>query len=256
VRQDALGLARTPHLDAVVERGVFSSFVVGDQTPVNSGPLWATVVLGVWPRRHGVYDNTLASNRLHLYPDFLHALAEADPQVRTYVASGWPPLVRMFRSPHRLMAPCGDRLGFDVTDETVARDAAEVLSRDEVDAAFVHLAEPDCVAHDHGVGPAYIASIERTDARLGRIVAAVDGRCDERWTIVVVTDHGHLDEGGHGGRSSAETGAWVAACGPRVVRAAAAHVDIFPTAFAALGMRPPAGVRATGTPLQGEHARC
>ena len=36
----------------------------------------------------------------------------------------------------------------------------------------------------------------------------------EDWTIVVVTDHGHLDEGGHGGREPEVATAWAAAAGP------------------------------------------
>ena len=250
VRRDALAAAHTPHIDAIARDGIFRSFVVGDQTPVNSGPLWATVALGVWPVEHGVYDNSLASSRLGRFPDFLHALEQVDPRVRTYVAVGWQPLVKMFRSPHRLVAPCGDRLGFEVSDEIIARDAVDVFGHDDVSAAFVHLAEPDCVAHLHGVGSEYLASIERTDARLGRIVSAIESRQGETWTIVVVTDHGHLDEGGHGGRTPEEAGAWLTARGPDMRGASASHVDIFPTVFAALGKALPTGVATAGVALQ------
>ena len=38
----------------------------------------------------------------------------------------------------------------------------------------------------------------------------------ENWTIVVVTDHGHLDEGGHGGREPEVATAWAAAAGPGI----------------------------------------
>src|SRR5512146_3206346 len=34
--------------------------------------------------------------------------------------------------------------------------------------------------------------------------------------VVVVTDHGHLDEGGHGGREPKVTTAWAAAAGPGI----------------------------------------
>jgi len=33
---------------------------------------------------------------------------------------------------------------------------------------------------------------------------------------VVVTDHGHLDQGGHGGREPEVTSAWAAAAGPGI----------------------------------------
>ena len=38
----------------------------------------------------------------------------------------------------------------------------------------------------------------------------------ENWTIVVVTDHGHLDDGGHGGREPEVATAWAAAAGPGI----------------------------------------
>ena len=34
--------------------------------------------------------------------------------------------------------------------------------------------------------------------------------------MVVVTDHGHLDEGGHGGREPEVATAWAAAAGPGI----------------------------------------
>ncbi|MGI8769459.1 MAG: alkaline phosphatase family protein, partial [Propionibacteriaceae bacterium] len=36
------------------------------------------------------------------------------------------------------------------------------------------------------------------------------------WTVVVVTDHGHVDAGGHGGETDAERTARIAACGPTI----------------------------------------
>ena len=45
---------------------------------------------------------------------------------------------------------------------------------------------------------------------MGRLLEAIDARrshprrASERWTVLVTTDHGHLDTGGHGGDSHAE----------------------------------------------------
>jgi hypothetical protein len=54
---------------------------------------------------------------------------------------------------------------------------------------------------------------------VSRLLGAVRSRPSsprERWTAVVVTDHGHLDSGGHGGREPEVTTAWAAAAGPGV----------------------------------------
>jgi predicted AlkP superfamily pyrophosphatase or phosphodiesterase len=251
VRLDTLRAAHTPHIDAIAAAGMLSSFTVADHTPVNSGPLWATVATGVWPTFHGVYDNSLAGNRLASFPDFLHALAWTDKTLRTYLAASWPPLAtRIFRPAHRLVSLSGDRIGYSDADEAVARDAATILSDDKVDAAFFHLGEPDAVAHRHGVGPEYVAAIERADARIGEITGPVSGRIGEDWTLIVVTDHGQRDAGGHGGHSNEEATAWLACAGPRLTPGPASHVDIFPTVFAALDKKPHAGFGIAGTALQ------
>ncbi|OIJ85673.1 hypothetical protein [Streptomyces colonosanans] len=57
-----------------------------------------------------------------------------------------------------------------------------------------------------------------------------------------MTDHGHRDEGGHGGRSELERTAWVAASGPGITSdsapTAVRHADIAAHAYAALGITP------------------
>src|SRR4029077_17164520 len=60
----------------------------------------------------------------------------------------------------------------------------------------------DFAGHAPGSGAAYRAALQAADQRVGRLVAAVRTRPsgpEEDWTIVVVTDHGHLDEGGAAG---------------------------------------------------------
>ena len=60
------------------------------------------------------------------------------------------------------------------------------------------------------------------DAGMGVLLmlqTAVDeglSRAEEEWTVIVVTDHGHLDEGHHGGDSDEERSAWIAAAGPGI----------------------------------------
>jgi predicted AlkP superfamily pyrophosphatase or phosphodiesterase len=251
VRYDTMQEASTPNIDGIAKTGFLSSFTVSDQTPVNSGPLWATVATGVWPAFHGVFDNSLAGNRLGAFPDFLHGLTWMDKSVRTYLAASWLPLAtRIFRPALRIMSMHGDQVGYHEADPAVARDAVSVLGSERVDAAFVHLGEPDSIAHRHGVGPEYREAIERADARIGEIVTAIWDRKGEGWTILVLTDHGHRDEGGHGGRTESETTAWLAGAGPGLGPGPASHVDVFPTVFAALGKTPHLGFGLAGTALQ------
>jgi arylsulfatase A-like enzyme len=85
--------------------------------------------------------------------------------------------------------------------------------------SFVYLGAVDFAGHATGSGAAYRAALRAADQRVGRLVAAVRSRPsgpDEDWTMVVVTDHGHLDEGGHGGRQPEVATAWAAAAGPGI----------------------------------------
>jgi arylsulfatase A-like enzyme len=126
-----------------------------------------------------------------------------------------------------------------------------------VDAAFVYLGAVDETAHLHGCGARYEAAIENADARLGLLLDAVRSRPGfghEDWTFLVVTDHGHVDEGGHGGRSDPERTAWIACCGPDVApgcapRRVVRHVDVVPHVFHALGLEPDRHWTLDGTHL-------
>nr|WSX49040.1 alkaline phosphatase family protein [Streptomyces sp. NBC_00974] len=126
----------------------------------------------------------------------------------------------------------------------MAAEGARLLVDDPgPDACFVYLGSPDETAHFLGCGPEYRAAVETSDRRLGLLLAALDertARADEEWTVIVVTDHGHREEGGHGGRSVLERTAWIAACGPDITRGAdpgpLRHADVAAHVYHALGI--------------------
>ncbi|PWI14719.1 phosphodiesterase [Streptomyces sp. Act143] len=251
VRLDVLRRLPTPHLDALAADGFLAPVEVDADTPTMSGPCWATIVTGVRPAKHGVWSNDFTGHRLDVFPDFATRLAEQDGH-RTFVAAAWRPLLQvrdggpLFRAPSRsvFIAPAADTPeAWERCDEQITDAAAHVLAADDVAAAFVYLGAPDETAHFLGCGEAYEASVRRADARLGRLLATLRARpahADERWTVLVVTDHGHVDAGGHGGRTPAERTAWLAAAGPGIGAAPGAlrQVDIAAQAFAAVGRHP------------------
>lgn len=254
VRLDLLATLATPRLDAVRDAGFLAPVLIDAQTPTMSGPCWATIVTGVHVGKHGIWNNHFSGNRLGVFPDFTTRLARFFGR-KTFVAAGWDPLVLaqdggpLFTAPTRLLyvAPEAHTAeAWEQVDEEITVDAEAVLRRDPIDASFVYLGAADETAHLHGCGARYRASIENADARLGRLLDAVRGRAEyerEDWTVIVVTDHGHVDEGGHGGRSTLERTAWIAACGPDLAPGVAPecelrHVDVAAHAFAALGIEP------------------
>ncbi|MFJ9623181.1 HAD-IA family hydrolase [Streptomyces sp. NPDC101181] len=254
VRLDTLNRVPTPHLDSVADAGFLAPVMVADTTPTMSGPCWATVVTGVDVTKHAVWSNDLSGHRLGVFPDFTTRLARQDGR-RTYVAAAWEPLVTvadggpMLRRPTRLThhAPAADTPeAWERADDSTVRDATHVLTHEDPEVSFVYLGAPDETAHHLGCGTAYEASIASADHRLGDLLAAVRARSSyarEAWTVLVVTDHGHRDEGGHGGRSAAERTAWLACAGPDITAGArparpVRHEDVAAQVYAALDRRP------------------
>ncbi|BAU87537.1 type I phosphodiesterase/nucleotide pyrophosphatase [Streptomyces laurentii] len=265
VRLDLLPELHTPHLDAIARAGFLAPVEVDSATPTMSGPCWATIVTGVGVAKHGVWGNRLHGNRLDVFPDFTTRLA-ADRGLRTFAVGGWAPLFLaqeggpLFVAPTRLgyVAPREDTpQGWEEADGRVTTDAEHLIGLDEdLHAGFVYLGAVDETAHFLGCGPEYRASIEAADARLGRLLAAVRRRpayADEQWTVIVVTDHGHRDEGGHGGRSPQERTAWIAACGPGLSADAAPpvlhHADVAAQVYTALGITPDPHWTLDGSPF-------
>jgi hypothetical protein len=80
-------------------------------------------------------------------------------------------------------------------------------------------------------------------------------RPEENWTTVVVTDHGHMDRGGHGGREPEVTTAWAAAAGPGIRPGAPPLItrqsQVAPLVLAALG-DPAQGEPAQDDPARGD----
>lgn len=255
VRLDLLPGLRTPHLDAVAAAGFLAPVEVDDATPTMSGPCWATIATGVSVAKHGVYGNHLGGHRLDVFPDFTTRLAKVHRR-RTFAVGGWEPLFLardggpLFAAPGRLsyIAPLEDTPeAWEVCDERVTAEAEYVLARsgDDPQASFVYLGAVDETAHFRGCGEDYRRSIETADARLGRLLAALrerPGHAAEEWTVIVVTDHGHVDAGGHGGRTRLERTAWIAACGPGIVPGAPVgplhHTDVAAHVYAALDIAP------------------
>lgn len=265
VRYDTLCAASTPALDSISGAGFLAPVRVNDAAPTISGPGWATVATGVLADRHGIYDNYLDGHRIADHPDFLTRVRTALPARLTYAAADWPQLVRDTHGGPILLgggflpndADPGENLGrWEEAEDLIAWDAGKTLGgRDDVAASFVYFGSPDAVAHTVGMTDEYVVSIERTDQRIGQVLAAIrcrPGFAAEQWTYLAVTDHGQADGGGHGGESEAERTAWIAAAGPTVPSAPPAGLemaDVPAQALSALGIDIRPEWKLTGRPL-------
>jgi predicted AlkP superfamily pyrophosphatase or phosphodiesterase len=247
VRLDVLLATTTPHLDSIAAAGFLAPVRVDDATPTWSGPCWATVATGVSVAKHGITHNVFTGHNLAEHPDFLTMASLAGK--RTYLSVGsWEPLATgacggpLFAAPDRVTFTS---YGLDCErgDEAATVDAERELVAADYDVAFVYLGDVDETGHELGVGAEYAAAVKRADARVGRLLAALRSRpryAEEAWTVIAVTDHGHVDAGGHGGDSDVERTAWIAACGPGIAAGSEMgtlrHVDVAAHVYEALGL--------------------
>ncbi|MEU7852751.1 alkaline phosphatase family protein [Nonomuraea sp. NPDC049141] len=228
----------------------------------DSGPGWSSIATGVWPDKHGVVDNAFTRQQFAKYPDFLTRAKTARPDLDTAAFFSWASLAE-----HGAFGPAidtrfvldGYTIDWPIADKQVAEAAERHLASAGADLTFVYLGETDEVAHDLGPHcPEYTKALHTQDSYLGRLLDAIRGRrtfADERWTVLVTTDHGHIDDGGHGGTSVEERTVFVIAAtlgedlggadlgGPRLV-------DVGLTALARLGIEPDPGWGLDGVPLE------
>jgi predicted AlkP superfamily pyrophosphatase or phosphodiesterase len=252
VRFDLLGEETTPFLWGLGRAGFLVPVIIDETTPTWSGPCWATIATGTGVDGHGITANDLTGHRLSEHPDFVTVATRAGLST-LLVVSGWPPLALaedggplFAEASRREFVPVTEVSleAWDAADEAVTELTAGILAAEAPRLSFVYLGAVDIYGHVTGSGRRYRAQALAADARVGRLLAAVRSRPGydrEGWTIVAVTDHGHLDQGGHGGREPEVATAWVAAAGPGLRPGdppVTRQVQVAPLVLAALGWLP------------------
>ncbi|MFF6791533.1 alkaline phosphatase family protein [Streptomyces filamentosus] len=255
LRHDRIDAANAPVLKSLMTNGTYgrSLLYANPMAATSSGPGWSTISTGVWPDKHGVKDNTFTGKNYAEYPGFLARLNQIRPGLSLFAAVDWPEL-----DTHGTVTPGADaKLVYDnnyvVNDALITDLTEQVLLDQNPDVLFVYFGETDEIGHNHGAAsPKYLDAIAVQDGQLGRLLAAIEARptrAAERWTVIVATDHGHTDAGGHGGSSVEERRTFVLAQGPGIA-AGARPVDVAPTVFRQLGIVPDPSWGLDGKPIQ------
>ncbi|KUM87807.1 phosphodiesterase [Streptomyces pseudovenezuelae] len=236
----------------------------------DSGPGWSSVLTGVWPDRHGVRGNDFAGADYGRYPDFLSRAGTARRRLRTAAAVSWPELIRrgtLGPAVGRRVRYDGESDGYGTADRLVARTAQRWLTQDDPDAVFVYFGATDEAAH--AMGPhsaAHDRALLTQDTHLGWLLTAIEtrrldpARARERWTVLVTTDHGHLDTGGHGGDTRAEREVFVVLAEPGMPGGTRLDtprlIDIAPTVLDRLGVPVDPAWGLQGRVLHGHGQSC
>ena len=194
LRPDALKAARTPHFDRLISEGAFSDqAVTGEVT--KSAPGWASMLTGVWSGKHGVVSNDYSASwrGLSHYPTFVARLERLRPELVTASFANWSG-INLFLLPdadHKVR-----RNTQTLSDEEVTDRAVELLRTRDPGVVFLHWDDVDAAGHAHSFHPAsleYLKAIETVDARLGRVIHAIEerpSRKHEDWLILSASDHG------------------------------------------------------------------
>lgn len=250
VRPDVLAEVPTPNIDALAAGGSFTART-RTTTPSVSGPSWSSMLTGVWPNKHGVTDNDFDGRRYDAFPDFLTRIESTRPELATFAAVDWLPLMEIDGGGPTISEAVDVRVpldgyerGWAAGDLEVTAAAVAHLSEADPDALFVYLGNPDETSHEHGsIGAEYRDAIALADQHVGRLVEAIRARPgypSENWLVIVSTDHGRREDGGHGGDSPMEMTTFIPVSGPAAERGPPTRdtfiVDVAVTALTHLGI--------------------
>ena len=241
---------RMDTLNALRARGADLEGQVG--TPSFSRPGRATVAVGAPPDIHGVTTNR--QRRAIPLDNILRRVGESGGTCRVAGSTIWSGL---FGDDIRRCGVYREGEGKEGPGAFV-RQVAEVRASQEAGIAFV-LEKPatlriadvistDFAAHEYGgVSSEYAAEVRRTDALLADLVSRLDLTSE---TLIVTADHGHRDEGGHGGDEAPVLAIPIVMAGAGIVpgvRATGSQADIAPTVAVLLGTALPTA--SSGRPL-------
>lgn len=200
----ALPEAEMPQLKKLMQEGAWS-LTARSVLPSSSAVNWASLLMGAGPTVHGYTEWNSAvpeipsadTSRFGLFPSVFSLLKEQRPDAVSALIYSWQgigPLVEKDATTIRVAGKDKDDFCVD-TAIAIIRTQKPVLT-------FVHLDEPDGVGHNIGHRtPEYYKELQKVDARIGRIVKAVEDAGIANESVIIVTaDHGGKGKG-HGGKS-------------------------------------------------------
>ena len=236
------GSKTMPALNALRARGASIDAVVG--TPSFSRPGRATIAVGAPPAIHGVTTNR--QKRAISLDNLIRRVGEAGGTCRVAGSKIWSGLFAAD------IARCGvyqqgenkEGPGMFVHQVpsirvTQEKGIAFVLEQPAM-LRIADIISTDFAAHEYGgASSEYLAELQRVDALIAALVTRLDFL---RETLVVTSDHGHRDMGGHGGEEAEVLAIPIVMAGAGVrpsTSVKALQADLAPTLAALLGLSLP-----------------
>ena len=227
-----------PFLNELRGQGAWAT--MHSRTPSFSDPAWTALLTGAWP---DINDGQPLNP-----PDISHVRAFTQDDIFAAAdRAGLRTAVSGFIWFEGMLVNSGVDAGFytpgedDAADRQVV-DAALPWLTEDYQLILIHIDQVDYAGHHEGgpLDPRWDAAAERSDELLREIVSQLDLKQD---TVIVLSDHGQIDRGGHGGQDP------VTLVEPFVMVGAGVRpgpypdiqmVDVAPTVAALLGVNIPA----------------
>jgi len=190
VRPDSILVAKTPNLDELASRGVFS-WNAQTETQCYSSTCWTSLLTGVHAEKHKVFTKEFTSRDLQ-YKSISGLLTDWNPQMRCIAHSNWEPIItEIFEEGTLSNSSSGP-------DKKMTKRMCQDINKDKGDFYFIQLNETDDAGHDFNFSPdapGYLKAIEKSDGYVDHLLNAVDSRpSDEDWLVCLVSDHGGVGD--------------------------------------------------------------
>jgi len=228
-----------PSLNNLRSRG--ASTTVHSVAPSYSAPAWSVLATGAWQDiSDGPAMNPTAVKDYRYWSQDNIFTSVSNAGRRTAVAAN-----QNFKNlvpPGTFAASLFTEDETQVGDQQIADAAVQFIKSGKYELVVVHLVQLDHAAHYEGgtLDPRWDEATLRADGLIGQIAGALDLTQD---TVMVFSDHGQIDAGGHGGQDAIVLVQPFVMAGAGVKPGAYAgigQVDIAPTTTVLLGSALPA----------------
>ena len=184
-----------PFLNQLRGQGAWA--MMRSQPPSFSEPGWTTVCTGAWPEINDSPPINLEYDKLWPWTqDNIFAMAKR-AGLKTAVSGydWWEKFIKPEWRDAGFFTPGED----DAADQDVMKAARPWLTSGGYQLVLIHLDQVDYAGHHEGGprDPHWNAAAGRADAMLKQVAGALDFKQD---TLIVISDHGQIDRGGHGGQ--------------------------------------------------------